>query len=239
MNSPPAYVIIGHGKERKVKGHDDLKHRLDNEQLSFLVKSGEIADHDVIEIVRRLSSDLNAYRDFSKKNGEYIDIDVLYDPEVKLGGLYLMYRGKIQDILTLEDGGKTVSELVKHAVDEHMNIMETFLKDKHFPKKYPIPEIRIWCLTCRAPFHKKDQERRREPVHEYEEESWHNNDAGVDFNRARERWERGDGNEPYDLNANELLKLPINNHGNNGTGAAELYGGVRKSKKKKKTKKRI
>ena len=72
MNSPPAYVIIGHGKERQVDGHDDLKHRLDNEQLSFLVKSGEIADHDVIEIVRELSSDLNAYKDFSKKNGYYL-----------------------------------------------------------------------------------------------------------------------------------------------------------------------
>jgi hypothetical protein len=115
--------------------------------------------------------------------------------------------------------------------------MDTFLEENHFSKKYPKPEIRIWCLTCRAPFHKKE-ERRREPVRKvtHEEESWHNNDEGAVFNRERERRERGDGNEPYDLNANELRKNPINNYGNNGTGAAELYGGVRKSKRK--TKKR-
>lgn len=215
-NSPPAYVIIGHGKERKVNGYDDVKYRLENEILSFIVESGVIADHDVTEIVKGLSSDLNTYTDFSKEDGEYIDIDISYEPELELGGLYLMYRGTIQDIWTLENGPDTLSRLVEHVVDNHDEIMDTFLEENHFSKKYPKPEIRIWCLTCRVPFD-RDPEGRREPVYEYpNDEEWYNNDAVTNFNRERQRWVNGNGNEPYESYQLTQLKLPINNYGDNG-----------------------
>lgn len=264
-NSPPAYVIIGHGKERKVggqvdgndDGNDDWKEPVGEEHLSFVVDSGDVAYHDVIEIVRKLSSNLNYYVDFSRDDGEYIDIDVSYDPEFELGGIYLMYRGKIEDILTLENEEvMTVSTLVEHVVENHTKIMEKYLYDNYFPKRYPIPEIRIWCLTCREHY-VKAEERRREPVYEnqVEEDEWYNNNAGAEFNLERKRWVNGDGNEPYEPYQLNRLKLPMNNFGNNdnnynygnninysygkGNGTHSLWGGSRKSTKRKRYKKRM
>jgi hypothetical protein len=262
-NSPPSYVIIGHGKERKVDGqvdgNDDWKEPVGEEHLSFVVDSGDVAYHDVIEIVRKLSSNLNYYVDFSRDDGEYIDIDVSYDPEFELGGLYLMYRGKIEDIWTLENEEvMTVSTLVEHVVENHTKIMEKYLYDNYFPKRYPIPEIRIWCLTCREHY-VKEEERRIEPVSEnqVEEDEWYNNNAGAEFNLARQRWVNGDGNESYEPYQLTRLKLPMNNFGNNGNsnyengnysygqngygkgnGTHSFWGGLRKIYKKKKTKKK-
>jgi len=255
--TPPAYVIIGHGKERQVNGEHDLKYRVANEKLSFIAESGEVAYHDVIEIVKGLSSDLNAYTDFSREDGVYIDIDVSYEPEVELGGLYLMYRGQIQDIWTLENGPDTLSTLVKYVVDNHDDIMETFLEDSYFQENYPKPEIRIWCLTCRAPY-VQGEEIRREPVYNppYEEDPWYNNDGGADYHIERQRWVNGDGYKPYEPYQLNRLKLPLNandnyennrnnvNYGNNvnngyGNGTHSLWGGSRKSTKRKRYKKRM
>jgi hypothetical protein len=245
--TPPAYVIIGHGKERQVNGEHDLKYRVANEKLSFIAESGEVAYHDVTEIVKGLTSDLDAYTDFSREDGVYIDIDVSYEPEVELGGLYLMYRGQIQDIWTLENEAMPVSTLVQYVVDNHDNIMDTFLEDGYYQENYPKPEIRIWCLTCRVHY-VQGEETRREPVYDppYEEDPWYNNDGGADYHRERQRWVNGDGYKPYHPYQLNRLTHPLNandNYVNNGygkgNGTHSVWGGSRKSIKRKRYKKRM
>jgi hypothetical protein len=147
------YIIGGHGRELYDRTeYGSVKHTevlpLQVSELDFLVPSGTCAQYSLDVVLGNLSMNHNFYRVDKKTRYDptYTDINVSFDvgtaeqPQ-SIGGSYFLLNGEMQIIETVDDGDRTLSQLIAHIVSIHPEMQAH--------KKTAFP-LRITCITCRG-----------------------------------------------------------------------------------------